>query len=377
VELELCLRGGTVLTPSGFITGDVGIAGGQIAAVGSLGRAASDVDASGLHVLPGFVDVHVHGAGGSCGPTDMARFLPGTGVTAFLPTLATSSPEDTLAFLEAVSELRGNAEAEVLGSHLEGPFLSADRCGAQRREHLRAPDPREVERWLEAARGTLRRVTLAPELPGARQVVERLVEAGVQVSLGHSACTYLQAEEAVNWGASSVTHTFNAMAPFHQREPGLAGAALTLPKLVSELIADGVHVHRGACLALIRACSAASVAVVSDGLPALGLAAGRYEWQGRTVISDGAVGRLEDGTLAGSATPMVQALRNLVGWGTELAEAAHMLSAAGAALAGAGSRKGSIAEGFDADLVLLDGELRLAATYCRGELAFSSGGFRG
>jgi len=377
VELELCLRGGTVLTPSGFITGDVGIAGGRIAAVGCLGRAASDVDASGLHVLPGFVDVHVHGAGGSCDPAEMARFLPRTGVTAFLPTLATASPEETLAFLEGISELRGIAEAEVLGSHLEGPFLSADHCGAQRSEHLRAPDRGEVEGWLETARGTLRRVTLAPELPGARQVVERLVKAGVQVSLGHSGCTYLQAEEAVNWGASSVTHTFNAMAPFHQREPGLAGAALTLPKLVSELIADGAHVHRGACLALVRVRSAASVAVVSDGLPALGLAAGRYQWQGRTVISDGAVGRLEDGTLAGSATPMVQALRNLVSWGAELAEAAQMLSAAGAALAGAGSRKGTIAEGFDADLVLLDGELRLTATYCRGELAFSSGGLDG
>ena len=351
----------------------MGIAGGRIAAVGErLTEASTDIDAAGLYVLPGFVDVHVHGAGGSPDPATMARFLPSTGVTSFLPTLATSSPEDTLAFVEAVASLSAAPGAEVLGSHLEGPFLSHGRRGAQPREHLRAPDGAEIERLLAAAKGSLRRMTVAPELPGARSAVERLIQNSVRVSLGHSSCSYEQALEAAGWGASSVTHTYNAMTPFHHRQPGLVGAALACDRLVAELIADGVHVHQAAALALIRARGPQGVAVVTDGLPALGLPPGVYDWLGRRIVSDGTVARLEDGTLAGSATPMLQVLRNLVDWGVPLEHAARMVSRGGAILAGAADCKGAITEGFDADLVLMDEKLRLVSTYCRGQLAFSS-----
>jgi N-acetylglucosamine-6-phosphate deacetylase len=299
----------------------------------------------------------------------MARFLPSTGVTAFLPTLAASSPDETLGFVTTVARMkREPGAAEVLGSHLEGPYLSAKHGGAQPPEHPRAPNAAEVERLLDAAGGTLRRMTLAPELPGARETISLLMRAGVQMSLGHSACSYEQALEAVDWGASSVTHTYNAMAFFHHRAPALVGAALACTRLVAELIADGVHVHPAAALALIRARGADGVAVVSDGLPPLGLPAGEYDWAGRTVTSDGIVARLAGSALAGSATTLLQALRNLVSWGVPPADAARMLSQTGARLAGAGERKGAISEGFDADVVLLDRDLQLVATYCRGVL---------
>lgn len=368
MDLSLVIRGGTVLTPDGFRPDlDVGLAGERIAAVGPrLERATEELDARGLYVLPGLVDVHIHGAGGSEHPAEMARFLPGTGVTAFLPTLAASAPDDTLAFVASVADAEHAEGAEVLGSHLEGPFLAAERRGAQPPEHLRSPDLAEVDRILAAAGGTLQRVTLAPELPGAEAVVARLVQAGVQVSLGHSSCTYAEALQAAAWGATSVTHTYNAMAPFHHREPGLVGAALTCERLMAELIADGVHVHPAAARALIASRGPAGVAVVSDALPPLGLPPGEYDWLGRRIVTDGIVASLAGEAIAGSVTPMLQAVRNLVSWGVPLEHAASMASAVPARLAGAANRKGRIAPGCDADLLLLDAQLELVQTYCRG-----------
>ena len=377
MDLDLAIRGGDVLTDGVFVAGaEVGIRSTAIAAVGSsLGPAAREVDASGLYVLPGFVDVHVHGAGGFSHPADMAEWLPRTGVTAFLPTLAASAPEETLELVAEVAALGPEVldRAEVLGSHLEGPFLQPEWCGAQPRQALRKPSIEEVEQLLAQARGTLRRMTLAPELPGAEAVCRRLAAAGVQVSLGHSSCSYAQALEAVGWGASSVTHEFNAMAPFHHREPGLVGAALTDERLLAELIADGVHVTPAAALLLVRARGAAGVALITDGLPALGLPPGEYDWMGRRIATDGRVARLADGTLAGSTTSMLEAVRNLVDWGVPLAEVACMASRTGAILAGASQRKGLIAPGYDADLVLLDKRLELVATSCRGQLSWSAG----
>ncbi|HLY63894.1 MAG TPA: amidohydrolase family protein, partial [Chloroflexota bacterium] len=273
------MSGGTVLrgialTPSGFQRAEVRLEHGRIADV----LDAADAP-GGLYILPGLVDAHIHGAGGSQEPARMAQFLPTVGVTAFVPTVATSSREDTLAFVAAVAELKPETgAAEVLGSHLEGPFLSPHHCGAHTRKHLRLPDLAEARDLLAAARGTLRRMTLAPELRGAGELIELLAGAGVLVSLGHSACSYEQALRAAARGATSVTHAYNAMATFHHRAPGLVGAAFTDQRLRSELIADGVHVHSAAALALIRSRGSDGVAIVSDGLPALGMQPGEYTW---------------------------------------------------------------------------------------------------
>lgn len=378
MSFDLAIRQGTVLTGSGWREGlDVGISGGRIAELGRGLRGAVEIDADGLHVVPGFVDVHVHGAGGSEEPREMAGFLPGMGVTAFVPTLASSAAAETLKFVQEVASLQPDAgKAEVLGSHLEGPWINRERRGAHAVENLRLPDLDEARQLLAASRGTLKRVTLAPEVPAAQALTGVLVKAAVQVSLGHSACSFQQALEAAAWGATSVTHVFNAMNPFHHREPGLAGAALTRDELLCELIADGVHVHPATALALVRARSAAKVAIVSDGLPPLGLPPGEYVWQGQSVMSDGSCCRLGDGALAGSASSMLQGVRNLVSWGVALEDACRMAAGSGAALAGVQSRKGTLAPGFDADVVLLDQDLELVGAYCRGVPASSQKSMR-
>jgi N-acetylglucosamine-6-phosphate deacetylase len=237
------------------------------------------------------------------------------------------------------------------------------------REHIRPPDVEEARHLISAGNGTLRRVTLAPELPAARTVIELLASSAVQVSLGHTQCSYEVAIHGIEWGANSVTHVYNAMAPFHHRAPGLVGAALADERLLVEVIADGVHVDSAAVLAVVLARGAEHVCVVTDGLPPLGLARGAHEWQGRRIESDGGVCRLPDGTLAGSATSMLDAVRNLASWGVPLEDCARMAAGTGAGLAGVAKRKGQIAVGFDADLVLLDNGLQLVASYCRGEPA--------
>jgi N-acetylglucosamine-6-phosphate deacetylase len=371
---DLVIRRGKVLAGSGWREVDVGIAAGRIAGLRKGLRAEVEVDAAGLHVAPGFVDAHVHGANGSDDTEAMAAFLPSTGVTSFLPTLASAPPGETLAFVERLAGRTPRpGQAEILGGHLEGPWLSPDYAGAHVLECLRPPDVQEARRLLQAASGSLRRVTIAPELPGARAVIELLAEAGLQVSLGHSGCSFEQAMDAATWGASSVTHVYNAMTRFHHRAPGLVGAAMASDRLACELIADGVHVHRAAALALVRARAAqAGVALVSDGLPALGLPAGSHQWHGLLTISDGTVCRFPDGTLAGSASSLLQGVRNLVTWGVPLEQACRMAAASGAHLAGAQDRKGVIAEGYEADLVLLDGSLNVMETYCRGIPAWSA-----
>ncbi len=368
-----------MLTAAGWRRTDVGIAGGRIAALGRDLAAHSEQDVRGARLLPGFIDVHVHGAGGfdvGAGTEAiraLAAVLPQMGVTSFLPTLAASSSEQTREFLDTVRQAAtapAVGQAEVLGAHLEGPFVNPAYCGALPAEHIRPPSVREIEDWLAGDASCLRRVTLAPELHGAEPAIRRLVREGVQVSLGHSEASFEQAQDAARWGASSVTHMFNAMRPFHHRQPGLAGAGLAGPTVTCELIADGRHVHPAAAMALIKARGPERVAIVSDGLPAMGLPAGRYDWLGREVTSDGSCVRLMDGTLAGSATSLAGALTNLLSWGCSLHPAATMLSDSGARLAGVSPRKGTLAPGADADILVLDDDLQLVATYCRGRLAY-------
>ena len=339
----------------------------------------SDSDHSAEWILPGFIDLHVHGGGGYSvhSPDEVAKlstFLPQTGVTAYLPTLSTSAPDATLTFLRAVKDAqRGSSDAgaEIVGSHLEGPFLSKERKGAQPEAHIRVPDETEVDAWIEASQGTLSRVSLAPEVPNARRIIALLAAHGVGVSIGHSNATYEEACEAVEWGAVSTTHTYNAMSPLDHRRPGVVGLALTHPRVTAELISDGVHVHPIAALLLIRAKGPERVAVVTDGVPPMALPPGTHKWRDREVMSDGVAVRDKAGNLTGSATGMDGALRNLVNWGVSVQAAAQMLSTTPARLARVDNRKGHIATGYDADLVLLDDQLRPLSTFCRGNLTWS------
>lgn len=374
---ELWVSADHVLTPNGVLDGAaVCIADGQIKSIERI--AGGPIDGHGAWLVPGFIDIHIHGGAGNSveNKSDvdaLAAYLPSTGVTAFVPTLSTSSPESTLAFLRdaaAATQERHERSAEILGSHLEGPFLSTERKGAHLATLLRRPAREEAEEWIRAARGTLARVTLASEEPNAADVIALLNASGVQVSLGHSNATYEEAIEAVGLGVTSITHTYNAMSPLNHRAPGVVGMALMSDSVTAELVADGAHVHPAAAMLLLRVKGAARVAVVTDGTRLMGLPAGAYEARGRRLQSDGVAVRDGEGRLAGSATTLAGALRNLLTWGVNIEQTCQLLSSAPARVLGVDSRKGHLAPGFDADMVVLDDAMTPQATYCRGIAAW-------
>lgn len=353
----LALRGGRVLTADGWSYDDLVIDGGTVV---TPGRDPDHVlDVTGAVVAPGFVDLHVHGAGGHSaqGPAadldGMARALASAGTTSFLAT-AFAAPLDELRAL--IGGPRPAAGARCLGVHLEGPWLSPDAAGAQPRGSLRPPSVDEALDLLPAG-SDVRCVTLAPELPGALDLVAALVERSVRVSLGHSTTSYADAAAALAAGASGVTHCFNAMSQLSARDPGLVGAALSWPDVVVEVIADGVHVHPAAVLALHAARGATGVALVSDCVDGCAPA--------DTLVRDGDVLRLPDGTLAGSALALADAVRNVVSWGVALQDALAMASTTPAAALG---RDVSLRPGAVADVVVLDADLRVRHVLVGGVL---------
>jgi N-acetylglucosamine-6-phosphate deacetylase len=373
----LTLRGGRVVTPGGVVEGDVVIAEGRIAAVGMPAAAGEVVELEGRWVLPGFIDVHVHGGGGAqCNTTDpdevrrVAAFHAAHGTTALLATTVAAPVADLLDALRAIEGARaaaGPGEAEILGAHLEGPFLNPAWPGAMERETFVAPDVDVLLRLL--AGGRVRALSLAPEVPGAPAVIARAAAEGVRVSLGHTDATYAQARAAVEAGARSVTHAFNAMRPLHHREPGMVGAALDLDELTCELICDGVHVDPVAVRLLVGAKGPQRTMLVTDAIEATGLPDGDYRLGDRRVeVRDGRATLPGHDTIAGSTLTMDRALRNVVAFtGVSIPEAAAMAATTPARLLGIDDRKGSIAEGLDADLVILeDGDLELAGVLVRG-----------
>src|SRR5579863_1005612 len=313
------LGGGRVVTPDGVL-GDawVEVTDGRIAQVASArpGLDAPVMDLQGAWLLPGYVDLHVHGGGGhnvsdSLEEMEQAVAFHRThGTTATLISLVTA-PEDALtAQLEWAAELvrRGpTPRGHVLGSHLEGPFLSARRCGAQNEAHMVPPDPALLERLRSVAGDTLRMVTIAPELPGALELIRTLSGAGVIAALGHSDATYEQALEGIHAGANHATHLFNAMPPLLHRKPGLVGAALETG-ITCELINDGRHVHP-AIVRLVFDLIPATV-LVTDAIDATGVGDGQFELGGQEVRVKAGEARLSaTGSLAGSTLTMDHALR--------------------------------------------------------------------
>lgn len=343
---------------------------------GALDGEAEHVDAGGALLLPGFVDVHVHGAlghetmdGDVDGLAAMAGFYARHGVTAFLATTWTGGTDDTLHALDGVARGMRSLDggARLLGAHMEGPYLSARRCGAQDAALIRPADADEAARFLDT--GVVRLITVAPEVPGNLDLVDECVRRGVAVSAGHTDATYEEVLEAVGRGVRHLTHTFNAMRPLHHREPGPVGAALTSDRLTVELIADGVHVHPVAMRALAHGRGLDGLVLVTDAMRATGLPAGEYRIGERSVaVTDGAV-RLPDGALAGSVLTFDVALRNLRdATGRPLHELWPAASRNAAAVAGVADRKGAIATGRDADLVLVDDDAGVQLTVVEGRV---------
>jgi N-acetylglucosamine-6-phosphate deacetylase len=341
------------------------------------------LDARGATVLPGFVDVHVHGAvghevmdGNVEGLAAMSDFFVRHGVTSFLATTWTADTEETMSALTAVADAFADTMpgAQLLGAHMEGPYISLQKCGAQDPAVIRLPDLAEARRFLDT--GAVRMITLAPELAGATSLLEECVDRGVRVSIGHTDATFEQVVDAVNRGARHMTHTFNAMPPLHHRHPGPIAAAMTMPELLAELIADNVHVHPAILAAMLRAKGPDGIVLVTDALRPTGLSGGSFTIGDRPVsVADGAV-RLSDGTLAGSVLTMDRALRNLVrATGRPMVELWPTASRNGALAAGVADTKGDIAEGMDADLVVVDDDVRVKLTVVQGRVAYTSADF--
>ncbi|MFN2202874.1 MAG: N-acetylglucosamine-6-phosphate deacetylase [Caldilineaceae bacterium] len=367
------------LTP-GFRHSEVMIQDGRIAAVEpSLDGAPVPVlDARECLVLPGFIDVHVHGAVGydtmdasQTGLSEMAEFYAQHGVTGFLPTTMTAPHSDTLAAVINVAQcdplpLCG---ARILGVHLEGPYISPAFPGAQKSENIREPSIAEFATLAEA--GPVRMITLAPEQPGAHELIREARRRGVVAVAGHTNASYDELEAAVQIGVSQATHTYNAMSGLHHRRPGTLGAVLSDDRIYAQLIADNIHVHPAAMRILNRCKSVARTVLITDAIRATGMEPGYYDLGGQSVtVADGAC-RLNDGTLAGSVLTLEIGLANFAAAaGLSLGESWPAAGRSPAASLGLGEEFGSIEPGYWGDLTVLDHELGVVATVVAGNVVY-------
>jgi N-acetylglucosamine-6-phosphate deacetylase len=361
-------------------------------------------DCRGLTLVPGFIDVHVHGVEGADvldGPgavAEVAARLPKFGVTAFCPTSVACSPAMLRAFLDEVASLRAApapAASRVLPAHLESNFINPEWRGAQPAACLRSyagvappgtpPDPAasftsgDILSVIDGRRAEVAIVTLAPELDGGLDLIRRLAEAGHVVSMGHSGATYEQARAAIDSGVRHATHLFNRMSPLAHRAPGVAGAAIESPAVAAEIICDGWHVHRALIAVAVRAKGPERVMAITDGTSGAGLAPGSIaRLGGQTIRVTGRFAELEDGTMAGSILTMDGAFRILVREvGLPLPAAAQMCSTTPAAQLGL-TRAGRLATGAMADVTVLDARLQVRQTFIAGRpvLEPQSGGPR-
>ncbi|NDJ60887.1 MAG: N-acetylglucosamine-6-phosphate deacetylase [Chloroflexi bacterium] len=336
------------------------------------------LDADGQTLLPGFIDVHVHGAVGAdtmdATPEalqQMAAFYAQHGVTGFLATTWTDSRERITAALMNIAAAQRHSPngAAILGAHLEGPYLNPAKGGAQNTEHLRRADREEALAFLDI--GVIRLLALAPEYDENHWLIRECVRRGITVSAAHTAATYTEMRHAVDLGLTQTTHTFNAMTGLHHREPGTVGAALTSPEICCEVIADNIHVHPAVMQVLYAAKGIDGVILISDAVRGAGMPDGDYHLDARTVtVRDGAV-RLPDGTLAGSTLTLDRAVANFIAaTGAPLTEIWRAASLNPARALGLAAQTGSIEIGKAADLILVDDNINVHLTMVGGQIAF-------
>ncbi len=380
---KLCVHNGTVISDTIVHNGAVVVEEGRIAYVGHSSGVSEDmrsgevVDAKGAWIFPGFLDVHIHGAAGhdfmegdQQSLAAVARHLAQYGVAGFLPSTVTASPAKTRRACELVAGFQQVDGAEVLGIHLEGPYINESKKGAQYGGEIRRADLDELAVLHEMLGDQLRLVTLAPEVPGGLQAVDWLAERGITTSVGHSDASFEETMAGFARGVTHVTHTFNGMRGLHHRDPGVVGAALAASTVFAEIIADGVHVHPGAIQVLLRAKGVDWVVLVTDAVQAQGLSDGQYILGDQPIFVKNGEARLEAGNLAGSTLNMLQAVRNMVDFGlVSLKEAVQMASLNAARTLGLKGR-GWIRQGYQGDLVVVSPQWVVQRNYVAGRLIY-------
>jgi N-acetylglucosamine-6-phosphate deacetylase len=340
---------------------------------------AEEIQALEQSAAPGFIDVHIHGAGGrdvmegtETALTTVSKTIATHGTTSFVATTVTADAGAICQSAEGISKyigeqhLAGDARAEVLGIHFEGPFISPVRRGVHPAEFIKLPSAELLAKFIDAAGGHALILTIAPELLGAIPCIDAAHKSGLVVGMGHTDATYEQARAAITRGAHHAVHMYNAMRPFSHRDSGVIGAVLTTPEVTGELIADGVHVDETAMRLLLQAKGATGVILISDGISATGMPAGKYALGSLQVTVSGGICRDADGRLAGSTLTLDRALRNVVALGTSVADALRMLTSNPATLLGIEFKKGALRTGADADIVLLDEGLQVTQVWTRG-----------
>ncbi|MGE0102520.1 MAG: N-acetylglucosamine-6-phosphate deacetylase [Blastocatellales bacterium] len=389
---RLAIKGGRVVTPAGVIEdGIVLCEDGRIVFTGASTEAqpvegAQIVDASGSIVMPGFIDTHFHGsagddvmANGVDGLRRISRAVLRFGTTGFLATTIAARHDELMKSTADVLEARAGQNdaldrAEILGLHIEGPYINVKFKGAQPESAIRDPDFDECRELLDAAGGAIRIMTLAPELPGGIELIRMLVENGVAASLGHSEADYDTALEAIEAGATRATHLYNAMSGVHHRKPGLAAACLTEPGIQAELICDGVHVNPRMARLAWKAKGRDGLTLITDATAAQGIGDGIYTLGDFQIRVRGPLCTLMDGeTIAGSVLTMNRAVANSIDFtGMDLVDAAWTASLQPARACGVADRKGSLEAGKDADIAVLESDFSVRHTIRGGFMAYSA-----
>ena len=382
------IENGMIITPSKTIEkGVVVFEDGKITAVGHKNRVkvpknAKVIDASGKIVAPGFVDIHVHGGKGRDimdasyeAVKEIAKFLASYGTTSFVPTTISAPHFDLLRAVKAVKTAmeKGTHGAEVLGAHLEGPYINSEKRGAHSANYVRFPSINEFKEIWEASNHAVKIVTLAPELEDCKRLIQKLRELGIVASIGHSNATYTQVVDAIRHGVRHATHMFNRMSGFDHREPGVVGAVLVNDELTAELICDSIHVHPAAMRLLVRIKGSERVVLVTDAIRAAGMPDGEYALGKQRIIVKDGVSRLESGDFAGSTLTMNWAVRNMMKLvGTPLQTAVKMATINPAMVINVDKYKGSLELGKDADIVVIDDEINVYATIVKGNIVYKS-----
>lgn len=365
----------------GLIKTDIAIEDGKIAAIGKL-DVEPIFETDGI-VLPGFIDEHIHGAGGSDAMDGteealqtISEYVAKEGTTGFLATTMTQSPENIGKALKNVKNVREKGEykgAEVLGVHLEGPFISPKHVGAQPLEYVAKPAPETFDKYNELSGGNIKIVTLAPEVEGGLDLVKHLKSIGVVASIGHTGAKFSDVEAAVAAGASNVTHTYNAQTPLHHREAGVVGAAMLFDELNCEMICDTIHVSVPAIRIFVKNKPHDKFTLITDAMRAKGMPDGLSELGGQQVFVKNGEARLADGTLAGSVLKMNVAIKNLVEKaGVSLTEAVDFASANPAKNLGLYDERGSIEVGKRADFAVMDKDFNILCTVVGGKVVYKA-----